>query len=110
MFDSNAYTVVSALAHAPWEPRKACAIAKRALKRTFYIVKIDLVIASQRAVMLIVRQSGVRQYGHHCIAPNSLIMQFSIAVWLRFKLLHVSLIIPHHYYKLQMYHSMIILE
>ena len=49
------YTVVSALAHAPREPRKACAIAKRALKRTFYIVKIDLVIASQRAVMRTVR-------------------------------------------------------
>ena len=48
-------TVVSALAHAPREPRKTCAIAKRALKRTFYIVKIEFVIASQRAVMRTVR-------------------------------------------------------
>ena len=48
-------TVVSALAHAPWEARKACAIANRALKCTFYIVKNDLVIASQRAVMRTVR-------------------------------------------------------
>ena len=48
-------TVVSALAHAPWEARKACAIANRALLRTFYIVKIDLVIASQRAVRRTVR-------------------------------------------------------
>ena len=48
-------TVVSALAHTPLEPRKACAIAKRALKRTFYTVKIDLVIASQRAVLRTVR-------------------------------------------------------
>ena len=48
-------TVVTALGHAPREARKACAIAIRALKCRFYIVKIDLVIASQRAVMQIVR-------------------------------------------------------
>ena len=38
-------TVVSALAHPPRSRQKACANAKRALKRTFYIVKIELVIA-----------------------------------------------------------------
>ena len=54
-FSLNDSTVVSALAHAPRELRKPCAIAKRALKPTFFIVKIDLVIASQRAVMRTVR-------------------------------------------------------
>jgi len=39
-------TVVSALAHAPREARKACANANRALKCTIYVAKNDFVIVS----------------------------------------------------------------
>ena len=47
--------------------QKACAIANHALKRIIYIVKIDLVIASQRAVVQTMRKSGVHKCGHYCI-------------------------------------------
>ena len=50
-------TTVSALVHTSWEARKST--AKRALKCTCYVIKVDLVISLERAFMRTVHLSGV---------------------------------------------------